>query len=72
MSGNSIVSGSYAHELHHLWQSRSMGDRFMANYVMQGLLSIGMNGMHDAAGTPAFVSPLGIYYETIPEYYKLW
>lgn len=27
----------YSHELHHLWQSRAYGDRFLLNYGLQGI-----------------------------------
>lgn len=27
----------YTHELHHIWQSRAMGDVFLFNYALQGL-----------------------------------
>jgi len=29
----------YPHELHHLWQSRAFGDRFLLNYGFQGISS---------------------------------
>lgn len=36
--GNSNLSEVYGHELTHLWQSRSMGDVFLVNYGLQGLM----------------------------------
>ncbi|MDR2914064.1 MAG: hypothetical protein LBV74_04425 [Tannerella sp.] len=36
--GNSNLSKIYGHELTHLWQSRSMGDVFLVNYGLQGLM----------------------------------
>ena len=38
--GNSNLNNLYSHELHHLWQSRSMGDAFLLNYFMHGLNSV--------------------------------
>lgn len=35
--GNSNLQGVYGHELHHLWQSRSLGDLFLLNYGLQGI-----------------------------------
>jgi RHS repeat-associated protein len=34
----------YPHELHHLWQSRSMGDMFLLNYGLQGMEAMLMGG----------------------------
>jgi hypothetical protein len=34
--GNSDLADVYSHELHHLWQSRSMGDMFILNYLLHG------------------------------------
>lgn len=42
--GNSNLDKVYSHELHHLWQSRSMGDAFLLNYLMQGVNSITSGG----------------------------
>jgi hypothetical protein len=41
--GNSALfkeQNLYPHELHHLWQSRSMGDMFLLNYGLQGIGSL--------------------------------
>jgi hypothetical protein len=37
--GNSDLMKVYTHELHHLWQSRSMGDLFLLNYGLHGINS---------------------------------
>lgn len=50
------------HELHHLWQSRTMGNTYLANYSMQGLNAILMGGN--------FYSDLN-YYEQI-SYFHEW
>ena len=42
--GNSNLSSLYSHELHHLWQSRSMGDMFLLNYGLQGIGAMLMGG----------------------------
>lgn len=45
--GNSRLfsaSGLYSHELHHLWQSRSMGDLFLLNYGLQGVNAMLLGG----------------------------
>lgn len=42
--GNSNLNKVYSHELHHLWQSRSMGDAFLPNYLMHGLHSVALHG----------------------------
>jgi RHS repeat-associated protein len=46
--GNSNLFSSgwdgYPHELHHLWQSRSMGDMFLLNYGLQGIGAMLMGG----------------------------
>lgn len=34
------LKGLYGHELHHLWQSRSLGDMFLLNYGLQGIQSL--------------------------------
>ena len=36
----SKYSDLYSHELHHLWQSRAMGEIFIPNYVAHGLTSL--------------------------------
>lgn len=72
VTGNSNLGVVYSHELHHLWQSRSMGDIFAPNYLLQGLLSFALNGSYDSDDKPSFVSPLGNYYESIPDYYRWW
>ena len=44
--GNSQLfkGGLYGHELHHLWQSRAFGDRFLLNYGLQGIGAMLMGG----------------------------
>lgn len=45
MGAHSVIGNSrlfedptlYPHELHHLWQSRSLGDMFLPNYGLQGI-----------------------------------
>ncbi len=34
----------YPHELHHLWQSRAFGDKFLLNYGLQGIGAMLMGG----------------------------
>lgn len=72
VTGNQELKHILGHELHHVWQSRSLGDIFAPNYLMQGFLSLGMWGLGAINGTPSFISEEGNYYETIPEYYKWW
>jgi len=39
MGSESDVKLFHTHELHHIWQSRSLGDAFLPTYLMQGLSS---------------------------------
>lgn len=75
VTGNSGVTNSiYKHELHHVWQSRSMGDMFMPNYLSQGVYGLILNRFKYATryggqSYPAFISPTRNFYETIPDFY---
>jgi len=40
MGSESDVKGFHTHELHHIWQSRSLGDAFLPNYILQGTTAI--------------------------------
>jgi len=43
-----VGSLTEGHELHHIWQSRSMGDAFFGNYLMQLLNAATMARFHDS------------------------
>lgn len=58
-TGNSSLNGVYAHELHHVWQSRSMGDAFAPNFILQALTGTLLGG--------GPVGP-GNYYEAVDFY----
>lgn len=78
VTGNSNVTGEiYAHELHHVWQSRSMGDSFALNYVSNGFFGMILNRFryfapYSGMNYPAFISPTRNYWETIPDFYPWW
>jgi hypothetical protein len=54
------------HELHHVWQSRALGDSFGANYTQQGILSLLMGN--------SFISQKSNYFETVGQnsFYHWW
>jgi hypothetical protein len=78
VTGNSNVTGEiYPHELHHVWQSRAMGDMFAPNYVANGLYGMILNRFkyfapYGGMNYPAFISPTRNYWETIPDFYPWW
>jgi hypothetical protein len=78
VTGNSKVTGEiYPHELHHVWQSRAMGDMFAPNYVTNGLYGMILNRFryfapYEGMNYPAFISPTRNYWETIPDFYPWW
>lgn len=53
----------YPHELHHLWQSRAMGNKFLLHYALQGINSL--------LRKTSFKSD-GNYYEDFIENNKWW
>ncbi|NJK93544.1 MAG: hypothetical protein HC905_00205 [Bacteroidales bacterium] len=64
------------HELHHIVQSRVLGDTYLLHYGLQGLLSWAINGFHLYSRQnplyPSFIYPGTNYFETVPEYYPWW
>lgn len=76
MSSNSSLSSLEDHETHHLWQSRSSGDTFAAEYSMAALLGLTYRKMWkstDVGGNPLRPTILNTrynYYETIAERYN--
>ncbi|MCC5939271.1 MAG: hypothetical protein JJU34_18475 [Lunatimonas sp.] len=76
--GNSNVNGEiYPHELHHLWQSRSMGDAFLPNYATNGVFGLILNKFkyftsYGGNRYPAFISPTRNFFETIPDFFPWW
>lgn len=59
--GNSLI----AHELHHVWQSRAMGDSYLAHYAGQGLLGMLMRrpiNFGNAAMHPNYFENLAYYF----------
>jgi RHS repeat-associated protein len=78
VTGNSNVTNQiYSHELHHLWQSRAMGDMFAPNYITNGFFGMLLNRFrsftnYGGANYPAFISPTRNYWETIPDFYPWW
>jgi hypothetical protein len=78
VTGNSNVTGEiYSHELHHVWQSRAMGDMFAPNYVANGFFGMILNRFryfapYGGMNYPAFISPTRNYWETVPDFYPWW
>jgi hypothetical protein len=59
--GNSLI----AHELHHVWQSRAMGDSYLAHYGGQGLLGMLMGrpfNVGNAAMHPNYFENLAYFF----------
>ena len=65
ITGNSklLKSNIYMHELHHLWHSRALSNKYLFNYALNGINSLLLNG--------AFVTERN-YYETFADEYKWW
>lgn len=40
MGSQKDVKRWHSHELHHIWQSRALGDMFIPTYVMQGISAV--------------------------------
>lgn len=58
ITGNSNLNSLISHEMHHVWQSRSMGDMFMPNYILQGINSwLYGNGFVEAPNWYESISP---------------
>lgn len=58
--------GLIAHELHHIWQSRALGDAYLANYAGQGLLGLLMGRPFNfgyAAYYPNYFENQAYYYQ---------
>lgn len=53
----------YPHELHHLWQSRAMGNKFLLHYALQGINSLLQKKYFTSDGN---------YYEDFIENNKWW
>jgi RHS repeat-associated protein len=63
VTGNSGLSDVLPHELHHLWQSRTLNDLFLLNYGLQGLNALLLKGN--------FVDERN-YYEDFVNHYPWW
>lgn len=64
MGPHNFTNECLSHEMHHVWQSRAVGDRFMLNYMVEGINA----AILDRDIMLAIDSYN--YYETIAEYYQ--
>jgi hypothetical protein len=65
------------HEMHHIWQSRSLGDTYLLNYGLAGISSFLMNGMSLYAPYNGYnyltpIIPTTNYWEAIADIYTWW
>jgi hypothetical protein len=77
MGPDGFTQSVLGHEMHHIWQSRSLGDTYLLNYGLAGVSSFLMNGMSLYAPYGGFnyltpIIPTTNYWETIADIYTWW